>query len=234
MNPPSSPRRGLSKWLALLAIPLAAATSEGLGWWWMHPPADMTGVRLLEYAFPSGRYGFYRRAMDDRVSEILSCSSGQTGTIDAGLGRRIDVNYFEWDNTDVTGLADAFGHQPEICMGNAGMQVEKFLPNREYRMDGADLFFDSTLFRDESGAPLHIYKLSWAEGMDGQNLLRDGPTGLDFRKFKFQAVADRWRPRFARVLMLGVFGATSEEEAWKLVRLNVLEDLHLKLLDEKP
>lgn len=216
------------KWPALLAIPLAVVAAEGLGWWWMHPPQDAGGVRLLEYAFPGGRYGCVEKPLTEKLADKLSCDRGQTGTILAGGGRRIEVNYFEWNDTQATGLSNAFGHAPDVCMGKIGMKVEKFLPNREYRTDGAGLMFDTTLFREASGAPLYIFKLAWADGMDGINLLRDGPAGRDVRVFKFKAVAQRWKPRYARVLMLGVFGAADEEEAWKLARLNVFEDLHLR------
>jgi hypothetical protein len=222
------------RWLALLAIPLAVAAAEGLGWWWMHPPGDSGGVRTLSYSFPSGRYGCAERPLDKEIAGKLHCDHGQTGTILAGAGRRIEVNYFEWDDTSSTGLADAFGHAPDVCMGNAGSKVEQFLPNRHHPLDGSDLIFDATLFRDASGAPLYIFKLSWAEGMEGVNLLRDGPRSGDYRKFKFKAVAQRWRPRFARVLMLGVFGAASEEEAWKLAKLNVLEELQLRTYPPTP
>lgn len=227
MTPKLQPCRSRLGWLVVLAIPLAAVMAEGLGWWWMRPPADPGGVRLLSYHFPVGRYGCVARPLPQQLADQLSCDSGQTGTIQVGIGRVIDVNYFEWNDTDATGLADAFGHAPDVCMGNAGLKVEQFLPDRSYRLGDSEWIFDSTLFREKSGAPLYIFKLSWAEGLEGRNLLRDGPRGHEYRKFKFEAVARRWRPRYARVLMLGVFGAVSEEEAWKLVRLNVLEELRL-------
>jgi hypothetical protein len=230
----SLPHRSRLGWLAMLAIPLAAVAAEGLGWWWMRPPADPAGVRLLAYTFPSGRYGCVARPVAEQIADMLHCDHGQTGAIQAGAGRMIDVNYFEWDDTDATGLADAFGHAPDICMGNAGMKVEQFLPNRSHRLGDAELIFDSTLFREKSGAPLYIFKLSWAEGMEGVNLLRAGPKSQEYRQFKFKAVARRWRPRYARVLMLGVFGAASEEEAWKLARLNVLEELQLVTQPHRP
>lgn len=214
-------------WLVMFAIPLAAVMAEGLGWWWMRPPADPAGARLLTYNFPSGRYGCVARPVAEQIADQLHFDSGQSGMIRAGAGRMIDVNYFEWNDVDATGLADAFGHAPDVCMGNAGLKVEQFLPNRSHRIGHTELIFDSTLFREKSGAPLYIFKLSWAEGLEGLNLLRDGPRGQEYRKFKFKAVARRWRPHYARVLMLGVFGAANEEEAWKLARLNVLEELEL-------
>jgi len=191
----------------------------------MHRPDVKGGVRLLEYAFPIGRYGCFERPVDPQVADLLHYDHGQTGTIQMGLGRMIEVNYFEWDETNATGLADAFGHPPDLCMGNVGMMVEHYLPNRKYASDGVELVFDTTQFRDKSGQPLYIFKLSWAEGLKGMNLLREGPMSAEFRQFKFKAVARRWRPRSARVLMLGVFGAVNEEDAWRLARLNVIDDL---------
>jgi hypothetical protein len=230
----SPQRHSLFRWLALLAIPLAVITSEALGWWWMHPPEDTVGVRLLAYVFPNGRYGCAERPVEPRVAGQLHFDHGQTGTIQMGVGRMIDVNYFEWNETNATGLGDAFGHPPDLCMGNAGMKVERYLPNRTYALDGVDLVFDTTQFSDKSGLPLYIFKLSWAEGLEGINLLRDGPKSAEFRQFKFKAVARRWRPRFARVLMLGVFGAANEEEAWKLARLNVIGELRWGNYSRKP
>lgn len=225
MKRSSLQRHSSLRWLALLAVPLAVIASEALGWWWMHPPEDTAGVRLLAYTLPAGRYGCVERPIDPELNGKLHFNHGQTGTIQMGAGRMIDVNYFEWDETNATGLADAFGHAPDVCMGNAGMKVERYLPNRKYAFDGVDLVFDTTQFRDKSDQPMYIFKLSWAEGLEGTNLLREGPQSAEFRQFKFKAVANRLRPRYARVLMLGVFGAGSEEEAWKLARLNVLGEL---------
>jgi hypothetical protein len=218
------PYRTRAGWLALLAIPLAVAAAEGLGWWWMHPADDPGGVELLEYDFPGGRDGFDRRPVEEKVEDILHFDRGQTGLIEVGGGGMIDVHYFEWNDTAAIGLGDTFGHAPDACMGNAGLKVEQFLPDRTHRLGDTDLVFDATLFRDPAGAPLYIFKLAWAEGMAGVNLVR-AAAGADSRKFKLKAVARRWRPGFARVMMLGVFGAANEEEAWKLARLYVLEDL---------
>jgi len=85
--------------------------------------------------------------------------------------------------------------------------------------------FDATQFQGKNGEPLYIFKLSWAEGMEGANLLRDGPQGASGRSFKIKSVARRWFPRYARVLMLGVHGARNDTEAWELVRRKVLKDL---------
>lgn len=218
------------KWVALLAIPIAVLAAEGIGWWWMRPESDQAGARLVTYAFPVGRFGCVERPVEKRVSAMLHCDHGQTGLIQVGQGRMIDVNYFEWDQMDSTGLASASSHTPEVCMGNAGMKVERFLPSRQHHLGDMELVFDATLFRESSGGPLYIFKLAWAEGLGGMNLMRDGPTTQRYRSYQSKAVINRWRPRYARVLMIGVFGVNHEDEAWRLAKLNVLEDLQIAQL----
>lgn len=77
--------------------------------------------------------------------------------------------------------------------------------------------------------PLYIFKLVWVEGLEGMNLLRDGHTKE--RKFKLNSVVERWSPKHARVLMLGVFGTKSDEDAWGLVEREVLPDLTFRTLN---
>ena len=113
-------------------------------------------------------------------------------------------------------------------MGNLGSKVEAYLANRNFVIDGHELVFDVTRFRDKDGMPLYIFKLSWAEGMEGMNLLREGPSGMTVRSFQFKSVVKRWFPRHARVLMLGVYGARDDTEAWELLHRKVLQDVTLR------
>ena len=228
MNPLSSPKSRIRAWLAMAALPLAVLAAESLSWWWKHPPEPEEGRSLLAYAFPPDSKESLRVAVPEEVERTLSCDASQAGWIDGGGASRIHVNYFEWNNTETSGLSDAFGHAPEECMGNLGNKVEAYLPSRSFIIDGHELVFDATQFRDEEGMPLYIFKLGWAEGMEGVNLLRDGPKSAAFRSFKVKAVAQRWFPRYARVLMLGVFGAQNDTEAWELVGRKVLKHLTLR------
>lgn len=212
----------------MAALPFVVLSAESLAWWWKHPPEPEEGRSLLTYVFPPDSNESLRVAVSDQVVSALSCDHSQAGWIDGGGGRRISVNYFEWNNTETSGLSDAFGHPPEVCMAYLGSKVEAYLPNRNFTLEGHELVFDVTQFRDDDGMPLYIFKLGWAEGMEGLNLLRDGPGGAAVRSFKFESVARRWFPRHARVLMLGVFGAQNDTEAWELLRLKVLKDLTLR------
>jgi hypothetical protein len=228
MNPHPSPASRDRTWLVIAAIatiPLAVLSAECVAWWWNHPAEPKGGRNVLVYSFPPDSKESLGVPVSDKVVKMLSCDHSLGGWIDGGDGRRISVNYFEWNNTEVTGLSDAFGHAPEVCMGVLGNKVQAFLPNRSFALDGYELVFDATQFHDESRKPLYVFKLSWANGMEGMNLLREGPNSAAARSFKFRALAQRWRPRYARVLMLGVYGAPDDDTAWKLLQGKVLKDI---------
>jgi len=217
--------------LTLLALPLAIVAAEALAWWWTHPPEPEGGRQVLTYVFPADDKTSSPIAVTETVTEMLSCDRSQAGWIEGEAGLKINLNYFEWNDTSTSGLADAFTHRPEDCMAILGKKVEAFLPERRYSIDRRELVFDTTRFQGEDGRPLYIFKLSWAEGMEGLNLLREGSTNSKARQFKIKSVARRWFPRYARVMMLGVYGAQSDTEAWDLVREKVLPDLRFRRLD---
>ena len=215
--------------LAIAALPIAVLSAESLAWWWNNPPEPEEGRSLLTYTFPPDSDVSISVEVADTVMDILSCDNGQSGWLDGGGGRKLSVNYFEWNNTDKSGLSHVFGHQPEVCMGNLGKKVQAYLESRSHKIDGHDLVFDATEFRDEKDKPLYIFKLGWAEGMEGMNLLRDVPgSGDSLRSFKVKSVLGRWFPRHARVLMIGVYGASSDQEAWELLDRKVLKDVALR------
>jgi len=228
MNPRSSSKSQILAWLAMAAFPIAVVSSESLAWWWKNPPESEEGRHLLTYVFPPDSKESLREDVPDGLMRSLSCDAAQGGLIDGGRGRQIKVNYFEWNNTETSGLSDAFKHKPETCMGNLGKKVEAFLPSRSFAVGERELVFDATQFRDETGSPLYIFKLGWAEGMEGANMLREGSSGATARSFKFRSVARRWFPRNARVLMLGVWGVRDDSEAWALVCDKVLKDLFFR------
>ncbi|MDF1714661.1 MAG: hypothetical protein P1U90_20685 [Akkermansiaceae bacterium] len=229
MNSRPSSKLKPSIWLAIIALPLAVVSSEILVWWWNNPPEPEEGRIVLDYTFPRDCENVTPEPVKDAIRRILSFDDSELGWIEAGEGRRISLNYFEWDHLGDTGLGVALHHSPDVCMGNQGNEVQSFLANRAFDLDGHQLIFDSTQFEGEEGMPLYIFKLVWVEGLEGMNLLRDVDTKE--RKFKLNSVVERWSPKHARVLMLGVFGTKSDEDAWGLVEREVLPDLTFRTLN---
>lgn len=217
------------RWPVLLCLPLAVVLSEGLAWWWMHPQGSGPPPRVLTYDFPADRPGHKGTPISTGTLEVLQCDRAVSGRIEGRGGRSIELGFLEWNHVDRTGISDAFGHSPDVCMATAGHEVEEVLPSRTYRLQGTDLVFDVTLFRDGSGRPFYVYKAPWTGLPTGLNLLRDGPRNEEnFRLFRLQVVAKRWNPTLARVLMAGVGGCSSEEEAWQFLSEHVLRDLQLE------
>lgn len=228
MKPPFSLPSGRARWLALLVIPAAVLLAEASAWRWMNPGSADRTVEVLSYRFPYQRPGYASTVPKAGTLAVLKCDRDQTGKISGPGGRQVEVSYFEWDGTDEQGLMEAFSHSPDVCMAAAGNKVEEFLPSRSFPVGGQTLVFDVTRFRDGRGDPLFIFKASWAEGIQGLNLLREGPSGQDYRKFKFEAVRKRWKPHFARVVMGGVSGFQREEDSWEYFRETVLQDLEIR------
>lgn len=228
MTPKSPTKSRLRLISILMAFPLAVLVSEALSWWWTNPPEPTEGRNVLAYSFPEDSPGNVMEEVSPLVVELLACNGALQGWINADEDSRISVNFFTWDNVDETGLNHAFRHQPEVCMGNLGREVEAFLPERRVVVDGSELVFDVTEFSEPNGRPLYIFKLSWAEGFDGLNLLREGPNSANQRAFRIRSTLNRWFPRYARVLMLGVYGTRDDDEAWDLVKKEVVGDLSIR------
>jgi len=220
------------KWAAALGLPLAVLLAEASAWWWMNPEQS-DSVAVLSYRFPSEQPRTTISAPQPGVMDALRCDAASVGKIEFDGGRSIEVSFFEWDGTDRTGLMQAFGHSPDVCMAASGHKVQEFLPSRRFKLGEQEIVLDVTRYVGRNGEPFFIYKVPWTERAWGLNLLRDGPTGKEFREFKFKAVAKRWKPHFARVLMAGVSGCRDEQESWNLMQEHVLKDLEMKerLLD---
>lgn len=227
-QPTSKQAQGRFFWLACATLPLTVLISEPAAWWWKNPPEPEEGRKVLDYTFPRNRENAEVFPVTKAVEEALLFDRSQSGWI-SSKGKRVSVNYFEWNDTESSGLEEALAHPPEECMGNIGNKVQAFLPPRQTSVDDETLVFDVTQFRDK-GSPLFIFKLSWAEGMEGMNLLREGSgKGSDaVRTFKVKSVVTRWFPNYARVLMLGVYGADTDDEAWKIIEETILDDLNFR------
>jgi len=215
----------LKRLLVVAALPIVIGASEGISWVWVHPSEPSEGRTVLSYSFPNELPSAKKEEVDLKTKQYLKCDTSLTGWIDCADEGRVNLYYFEWNNTDSQGLSHAFGHQPEICMKNLGNELVETFPGRVLSVDGFNLVFDVTQFTDENGRPLYIFKLSWTEGWEGKNLLRYQPGNLENKMYYLRLAISRRVLRYARVLMLGVFGAQNEQQAWKLVEENVLGDL---------
>lgn len=222
----------IKKCLIIGAFPIAIFASEAVTWWWTNPPAPVEGREVLDYSFPYSSPNARSEEFPPNIIKTLNCSGAIKGTITTEGPERISVSFIKWDNIQDKGLNQALGHPPEVCMGSVGNGLEAYFPERRATVDDTELVFDVTQFSGGEGEPLYIFKLYWAEGIDGVNLLRNGPISPERRKFKLRSAWKRSFPKHARVLMLGVYGTDGEEEAWELIQEKILGDLSIVRLKE--
>lgn len=216
---------------ALLSIPLVVLSTEAFAWVWMHPHRTVEMVEVPTFVPP--REKFSVKFAEETNEEILKT----LGADRVYLNEFQDDDYYfyrihdvQWNGASALNVSQVLAHRPEVCFGASGVKLTEVHPVRDYKLGGLDLNFDVTEFEMESG-PLFVYKMPWIDGFNDLDL-RSGIDGLTWadqnRRFRINAVLSRFQPRFARVLMINVFGQTDEEEAWKQVEKAVLPSLVLK------
>ncbi len=220
--------------LSAAAIPAAVIISEAASWWWMNPPRPEEAVAAPAYRFPIERPD--TRLDEEKLPSIkktLSCDEGTQGLIRTSSGAVISVAFFEWNRSENARVTEVLGHLPEVCMGARGADLLERYPARQASFDGFHLIFDTTRFRGGNDQPLFIFKASWIEGFDAIDL-RQGPFGHsaqeEARRFRIAAAKNRFKSRYARILMGGVYGVQTEEQAWEHFEREVLRDVSVNHL----
>ncbi len=215
--------------IAAAAIPAAVLLVEAAAWFWMHPHREGDPVVMPAYRFPpEGEAARLDPEGITKVKEALGCDDGLQGMIRGQDGSLLSVAFFEWNKSQSARMSEVLAHMPEVCMGAGGADLEERYPSRRVPYGDFDLIFDSTRFRGENGRPTFIFKAPWIEGFRDMDL-RQGPYGHtwqeDKRRFRLLAVKNRFKPRYARVLMASVRGVETEEAAWEAFRREILENV---------
>jgi len=65
----------------------------------------------------------------------------------------LHLAFLEWDAESAGSVLEAFRHMPEACMGSIGLGLVSREPGRKYVVDGHELVFDHTIFRDPVASP---------------------------------------------------------------------------------
>jgi hypothetical protein len=155
----------------------------------------------------------------------LRCSDGIAARIDRADGVTIHLAFFEWNMLDSSSTMEAFKHLPEECLGSIGMKLVEHRPARLHQIDGESIPFEHTVFRDRTGTVVHAFKGTWVSG--ARTLAGDGIRGgrEQWRKLRWKAAAQRFRPAHARVTQGAVRGIPNPESAWRTFQETVLQNL---------
>lgn len=209
--------------------PLAVLASEGIAFWWTHPPATDAAEPVLVWQRAGSKHGSgptglaapvspARQTPTDslgpgtakpwayaaqphlyaRSAPMLRCSRGEvwvasidevaatadrapqtppaadaqtpTGPIahpssaicHSPASLTLHLAFLEWDAESAGSVLEAFRHMPEACMGSIGLELVAREPRRKFVVDGRELVFDHTIFRDPVASPA-----AWATDRGG-------------------------------------------------------------------
>jgi hypothetical protein len=203
--------------LSILLIALLVLGEAGLALW-RHLPVEPSAAPI--FSFPPAAQNFDKPGNLAPAIELYGADRGAEWNHSTPDGTRLTVFYFEWDQVAVGPMMEATGHTPEVCNVSAGFTLEAVLPRSVHEVPGQPpLVFDTTRYTAPNGEILHIYKLAWIQGL-GSQTLREA-----YERFERLQNSFIRHKGAARVLQIGVQGATDSEQAWKLAKETVLDQL---------
>ena len=160
----------------------------------------------------------------------LHCSKGDICMLETSSGLVIHMAMFAWDSESAgSHVLEAFKHDPQECLGIAGMTFKAILPPVDYPLNSATITFQGVEFIDPTGANVYAFKGIW---ISGSNQLPKMDHQLGFkaaqRLARWQAARTRLRPAHARVVEGAVRGATNADQAWQALEDSMLHDLKIR------
>ena len=145
---------------------------------------------------------------------------GAEKTMTLPEGSKMTLFYLEWDRLEVGPIIALSGHEAEICNVAAGFKLLQSGGRRTYHCaNGVTLDFDYTLLESRDGKPVHVYKLPWIQGFGTWRVNSSVDRTVRLRRSFLR------HSGAARVIEAGIFGTTSEDDAWRLFQREVLAKL---------
>ena len=215
--PIQNPKFKTQNSLLLLIIFLAALEAGALAWRHVGitpstaPVFNWKGAPLITSAPPP---------FGDAL-KVYRADRGAEQTKELSNGLTMTLFYFEWDKIELGPFSIVSGHEPELC--NVGPGSFKLLQKGRQRIytaaNGETLRFNYTSLAAPNGKPVQVYKMPWIQGFGTWvDLAANDRTTRIHRSFLRHLGQ-------ARVLEAGIFGTTSEDEAWALFQREVLAKL---------
>ena len=175
---------------------------------------------------------FFRPPNLDTVSiQTLPIEESQVGYLTHDRGRRfayfdrkesrgMELLVLEYDGNSPRFFFDLFNHPPERCMASTGAEVTAHYPTTTIQVDGnACMLQKLKVTSPNTGEDRYIFKLTWVHP--------DHPIryGAAIHLKRIQAALATVPPPPARLLMAGMYGFESEEQASEFFDAWVLQFL---------
>jgi hypothetical protein len=109
-------------------------------------------------------------------------------------------------------------------MGHIALKLIERRPPHVYQVDGENLTFEHSVFRDSNGSIVHAFKCTWVSGTS--NLLGNGVRrGMaQWHQLHLEAARHRFRPAYARVAQGAVGGIHNPDQVWAAFQAAMLGD----------
>jgi exosortase len=195
-----------------LAVAVSLVTAFGFSAWWydrgglVAPPT--VGWTVQE---PAEKTGYVKMEIPDKVVIDMRFDEGWTGSWKGPGDSRLQAWYLRWEpGRNSTQLARM--HDPRVCLGGLGLELEAELVTWEFRTNGLVLPVQSFRFKD-AGQPVHVYYA----------LLDDRPAVRMEKRLDNSTVSRLWaawegrKHRGQRLVEVGVWGDMPEVEARRMV-----------------
>ena len=198
---------------------------RGAKWWHFYWPQPIRFVKEI------WRPSTWQRANDNLWSAITRLQLPSL----LWLGFRGGLGALCWLAIPATFMAIGLRAREEApllgligLIGAIGMTLVEHRPQRFHQIDSESIPFEHTVFHDRSGTVVHAFKGTWVSGT--RTLAGDGIRGgrEQWRKLRWKAAAQRFRPAHARVTQGAVRGIPNPDSAWLTFQETVLQNLSFK------
>jgi hypothetical protein len=205
---------------------LLLITSELVSKQWQADPgtAELRGIYQESLQFQPPR-------LESVSIQTLPIEESQVGYLTHDRGRRyayfdrkesrgMELLVLEYDGNSPRFFFDLFNHPPERCMASTGAEVTERYPTTSIEVDGTECMVQRLkVTSPQTGEDRYIFKLTWVHP--------DHPIryGASIHLKRVQAALATVPPPPARLLMAGMYGFSSEEEASQFFDAWVLQSL---------
>ena len=195
------------------------AVEFGIEAWFRPTEHQAVAKGAWSLQFPTQQPGFREIPIADSVHNMLKYDEGKQAEWHGSKDRLWQLYYLRWFPAGsryraVEASWQAKGHNPDICLKNTGMVLQKNMGNQLRQINGITLTSNLERFTDQ-GRPFHVMTCYWEANPDK---LVDRPASMggsaNVMRNAWHALQIRDRSRNEkRVLKIGVWGMTSDEEA---------------------
>lgn len=225
LKPAFSPKIAVVSVAAILAVTGAELVSSQ--WQADDDSAEQRGIyqNTLHYLTPKDdSISLQNLPIEERQVGYLTYDRGRRlAILDRETSRGMELLYLEYDGNSPRFFFDLFNHPPERCMASSGSEVTERFPDTTISIAGTPCLIQTLqVALPDTGETRYIFKGIWVHP--------DHPLeyGASIHLKRIQAALATVPPPPSRLMMAGLYGFDSFEEARAFFDRYVVEQLRLQ------